>query len=305
MTVWRYRFAGLLFESALHLPEWAAFGSGEAAMDPDVVIALDNAPRVPGTDEPPVVRPDEYSFFMRDAGRYRVLDGRRIVVTPVMGAGGRELRLFLLGSALGALCYQRGLLLLHASVVRLGARAIALCGSAGSGKSSLAAALIERGAAFVCDDLGRFDTASGRAIVYPSTPRLKLWREALDALPRRHDALERDHFRAEKFHLPQTLRNPWSPVPLDAIYLLEWNDGSANATVLSGVPALRSLVTSATYRPDLLEAMGQIATHWQRCAAIAAGTSVYRLARPRAWHAMGAAIDAIEADHLDGRSAIA
>lgn len=163
---WRYRFAGLLFESALRLPEWAAFDAGDGGADPDVVIALDgDAAAVPGADERPVVRPDEYRFFVRDAGRYRVLDSRRVVVTPVPDAGDREIRLFLMGSALAALCYQRGLLLLHASVVRVGARTIALCGPAGSGKSSLAAALIDRGAAFVCDDLGPFDGAGGAATV--------------------------------------------------------------------------------------------------------------------------------------------
>jgi len=67
-------------------------------------------------------------------------------------------RLYLLGSAWGALCYQRDLLVLHASAVRVDGRAVAFCGRPGMGKSTLAAWLAESGHALVSDDLARFET---------------------------------------------------------------------------------------------------------------------------------------------------
>lgn len=294
MTTWRYRFAGLLFESALHLPEWDAFSSSEVDQDPDVRIILDGEAQAgPAADDGRLVRPDEYAFFVRNVGRYQVLDGRRIVVAREPDARSGELRLFLLGSALAAVCCQRGLLLLHASVVRLAARTVALCGPVGSGKSALAAALIGYGASFVCDDLGRFDASDGSATVYPSTPRIKLRPETLASLAWPSDGLERVHARATKFYVPQVHCDPWSPIPLHAIFVLEWSDGPVRATALTGVSALRALVAAATYRPGFLEPMGQLAAHWQRCAALAAGAKVYRLTRPRVWSAMGEAVEII------------
>jgi hypothetical protein len=295
VTRWRYWFAGLLFESAVQIPEWDAFDTREADRDPDVRIVLDEETAADAAgDDAPVVTPDEYRFVVRGVARFQILGGRRISVAPAAGADVREVRLFLLGSALAALCMQREVLLLHASVVRLGSRTIALCGPAGSGKSTTAAALIERGGAFVCDDLGRFDAVDGRAVVFPSTPRLKLHPEALAALPWPSGGFERVHSRATKFHVSQVHGDPRSPVPLDAIYLLEWADGAVGVTTLTGVSSLRAVVASGTYRPDLLGPMGQLTGHWQRCAALAACLSVHRLARPRQWTALDAAVTALE-----------
>ena len=159
MSTWCYWFAGLLFESAVPVPEWDAFATGDAGREPDVRILLDHeaAGAADVDDAKPFVSPGEYRFSVPGVGRFRILDGSRILVAPATGADDREVRLFLLGSALAALGIQRDVLLLHASVVRLADRTIALCGPTGSGKSTIAAALIARGAAFVCDDLGRFD----------------------------------------------------------------------------------------------------------------------------------------------------
>lgn len=291
--MWRYRFGGLTFASAIHLPEWTAFAGQADGLEPDVTIALDSEPALlPDPLPPPAIRSRECTFWVRRGGRYRVVDGRRIEVTPAPDMEAPVLRLMLLGSALAALCYQRGILLLHASAVRAGGRTIAFCGPAGSGKSTLAAAFVRLGAEFVCDDLGRF--VGPPPAIYPSTPRLKLWRESLESLPWSSDALERDHARRDKFHVPQSHADPWSPVPLDAIYLLDWHEGPAAATPLSGVRALRALVGAATYRPDLFDPVGGIAAHWQRCGALAGGAAIYRLARPRDWRAVDAVVAVVE-----------
>lgn len=294
MSTWRYWFGGLLFESALHVPEWDAFASDEAGREPDVRILLDDDAAADADDAPPVASPDEYRFSVRGVGRFRIVSGARIIVAPAEGADEREVRLFLLGSALAALGIQRDVLLLHASVVRLADRTIALCGPTGSGKSTIAAALIDRGAAFVCDDLGRFDVIDGRAVVFPSTPRLKLHPESLDALPWSAQDFDRVHARARKFHVPQVHGDSRSPVPLDAIYLLAWADGAVGVTTLTGIASLRALVDAATYRSALLDPMGKVGAHWERCAAVAARTSIHRLARPRQWSALPAVVAALE-----------
>lgn len=281
--------------SELPLPEWAVFKEPRPFDDPDVVISVGRGDEhLRPVEKLQVVGPDEYHFFVPDAGEYWVRHGREIVVVPAPGAGEREVRLFLLGSALGALCYQRGLLFLHASVVRTSEGAVAICGRAGAGKSTLAAWLVERGYHFVCDDLCRFEiTAGGHARVYPSAPRLKLRRDALETLRWNEAGLERDHFRADKFHLAVNHNLARGPVPLRAIYLLDW--GEVGVTRLTGLAALRGLVTSATYRADLLEPMNQIAAHWRRCAELAQRVPICRFTRPRDWKALAGAGDVLRA----------
>jgi hypothetical protein len=58
-------------------------------------------------------------------GRYLVRDGREIIVDPAPDAPDRDVRLFLLGSTLGILCHQRGLLPIHANAIVVGGGAVA------------------------------------------------------------------------------------------------------------------------------------------------------------------------------------
>lgn len=299
-----YTYAGLNIISELPLPEWAVFEQPAPPNDADIVIALNNAP--PASLPPffqasaPLITANEYRFHIPQTGDYWVRHGREIIVAPAPGAGSREVRLFLLGSAWGALCYQRGLLALHASVVRVGECALAFCGATGSGKSSAAAWLAARGHSLVSDDLCHFDIIEDKACVYPSAPRLKLWRDALQALGRSDADLERDHFRMDKFHVADLAGAGLQALPLRAICLLEW--GPSGMARLSGMNALRCLVAAATYRGELLEPMGQVAAHWQRCAELAKRAPVWAFSRPRDWPAMDAAIDQLSKFDISGRS---
>jgi hypothetical protein len=209
-------------------------------------------------------------------------------------------RLFLLGSALGALFYQRGLLCLHASVVRNDDWAVALCGPGGAGKSTFAAWLCRHGYRFVGDDLCRFEcAAASRALVHPSTPRLKLWRDALATMGCGLEALVRDHRRAEKFHLVVQHDDPRRPVPLKAIYLLDW--GGTSITRLRGLAALRQLVHGGSYRPDLIDRMGQTAAHWQRCRELAACVKIYRFRRRRDFAELAETVQLFQSHAETGR----
>lgn len=284
MERWHYTYAGLRVVSDLPIPEWAGFEQPPSSGNADVCIALDGASeQEPGMT--PFITADEYCFYAPEAGSYRVREGREIVVTPAPGAGWREVRLFLLGAAWGALCHQRGVLVLHASAVRVENAAVAFCAHAGMGKSTLAAWLTVHSYALVSDDLCRVDIpAQGQPTMYLSAPRLKLWRDALGALGWSSEPLDRDHFRFDKFHLPWTEDRAAQPLPLRAIYVLAWDEWSISR--LTGQTALRRFVAAATYRGVLLEPMGQLSAHWGRCLELVRRVPVWELQRPRDLSAM-------------------
>lgn len=149
------------------------------------------------------------------------------------------------------------------------------------------------------DDLCRFEVPpDGAPLVHPSSPRLKLWRDALNELGRGEAGLERDHFREDKFHLPLPEDQAHRCLPLTAIYLLGW--GEPSLTRLTGLTALRRCVESATYRGDLLEPMGQVAAHWERCAEFVKRVPVWELTRPRDLSMLNRTTELLKANWRDG-----
>lgn len=291
---WIYRFAGCLVSSALELPEWAPFECGESEFE-GAAVRFELHPPAPLPDVSNFeVEGVACRFAVPDIAFYEVCEGQTVSITPAPGAGEREIRLFLLGSAWGILCYQRGAFALHAGVVRDAAQGegcIAFCGASGAGKSSSVAWLVERGFELWSDDLSTCNLKGSTPRVWPSTRRLKLWNESLRALNKENAGLERDHFRQDKFHL--SLPTPHSlaraePLPLRAIYVLEW--GETQCMRLRGLQALDAFVEAATYRGSVVEEMGRAALYWEQCAHIARHVPVFRLRRPRDWEALPAAL---------------
>ncbi len=277
----RYLFWGLRVDSEFELPEWEPYLVPKAEGGVDVRFVRGEPPGCARDPEAVTFecRDDEALLGFPAAGWFRVTPSR-IEVSPAPDAGARELRLFLLGSAWGALCYRRRLVPLHASAVVAGQRAIAFAGPSGSGKSTLAWSLSLHGHRVLTDDLCRVEVdPGGRPVVWPGAPWVKLWKEALDALGVSHDGLERDHFRMEKFHLSTESPPGPDPVPLHAIYLLEW--GEELLERLDGREALRQLVAGATYRPELLGNEALMGGHWSRCLDLVRRVPIFRLRRPR------------------------
>lgn len=93
-----------------------------------------------------------------------------------------EFRLYLHGTAYGAVAWLNDLLPLHASAVETGGRAIAFTGPSGSGKSTLAAALCRRGFRLFSDDTLVLVPTEAGPIALPDGKPLKLWEDALGIL---------------------------------------------------------------------------------------------------------------------------
>ncbi len=291
MEHWFYTYAGLRVSSELPILEWAVFEEEESDIfpDPDIMVTLISG-MAPPACALPFITADEYHFHVPETGYYCVRKGREILIAPDPNAGHRELRLFLLGSAWGALAYQRGILALHVSAVELPNGVVVFCGPSGSGKSTAAAWLIDRGFRFAGDDLCCFGKSTGcHPIIYPTAPRLKLWREAINRLGKSEKGLELDHFRQEKYHLALPSEKRKQPLPLIGIYILDW--GENRLTRWTGLAALNRFVTAATYRGDLVDPAGQAATHWERCANLIKRVPVWEFRRPKDWAAMDGAMN--------------
>ena len=214
-------------------------------------------------------------------GRFLIRDGCEILVEPAADSSERNVRLFLLGSALGALLHQRGLLPLHANAIEMDGKAVAFSGHSGAGKSTIAAWFHDRGHRILTDDVCviGFDE-SGHAIAYPGIPRLRLWREALEASGRDADGYDRSFDAMDKYDVPSE-RRTLEPLPLAAIYLLRQageENGGPSIERLQGVDAVETIVAN-TYRGAYLKTIGRTAEHLAASLGIARKVPVFRAAR--------------------------
>jgi len=274
----RHRVFGLTVDSELRLPELSGGGGGEGSADVRIVRGAIDLPE----GEPGYSQVDGDTLLtIPDVGRFLVRGGREVIVDPAPGAIERKVRLFLLGSALGALLHQRGLLPLHANAIDLGGRAVAFSGHSGAGKSTMAAWFHDRGHPILADDVCviGFDETAG-ALAYPGIPRLRLWREALEASGRDAEGYDRSFDARDKYDVPTPPAAPLEPLPLQAVYLLRKAEAGEGPRVerLKGIDAVEMLVAN-TYRGAYLETIGRTGEHLAACVRIARTVPVFSASR--------------------------
>lgn len=152
---------------------------------------------------------------------------------------------FLLEPVLAFLLRQRGVLVLHASAVDVGGRGVVVCGPAGAGKSSVAAALVAGGAALLSDDVVGLTLTGEQWWAQRGTPSLRLWDDGaavfaadVDAVPRFSETWSKRVLSAARLGG----RNAAGPAPVALVCVLGERVGSAD------VPSLESLRGHAAFR---------------------------------------------------------
>ena len=290
MSLALHSLFGLAIRSELALGDMPRAAADAA---PDVSIRLG---RIALGEHPGgyAVTADGTLLTVPKVGRYLIRHGDEILVEAAPGASERNLRLFLLGSAFGALLHQRGLLPLHANAIEVDGCAIAFSGHSGAGKSTLAAWFHDRGHRILADDvcvIGFGD--GGTPLAFPGIPRLRLWREALEASGRATAQYDRSFDDTDKYDVPtggassgvgssdrdSSGEEAAVPLKLSAIYLLRQAEGeSAAITRLEGVDRVETLVSN-TYRGGYLKAISRTGEHLAACLKVARAVPVFRAGR--------------------------
>jgi len=145
----------------------------------------------------------EPSFVLTELGhgqgfQLSYSDGARFVTnsegTRVWGAyrppmAPEEFAVYFLGPVMGFLLRRRHITCLHSSAVEIQGHAICLCGEAGFGKSTTAAALALRGLPVVAEDIVPLCESQHEFLSVPGYPRVCLWPESVQMLLGSEDAL--------------------------------------------------------------------------------------------------------------------
>ncbi len=289
-----YSVAGLTVASEFELPGFSAACDGRPA---DVAVRLGPVPF--DLDAPdasgPTWRLAGDLFLLRIPGiaRFLLRGGREVMCEPEAAGRVGDLAPFFEGTAFGLLLHQRGEIILHASAVEVGGKAVLFCGRSGAGKSTLAAALVRRGHALVSDDLCAIRLAEAPK-VQPDGGRLRLWAQAIQRLGlegRRGGPLREG---LEKFHVEPDGRVR-KELPLGAVYELResrppHDPGIARPNVVDAV----LMVQRNAYRSGIVARMGQKDAYFLAATSMAAHAGVFHLTRPLDFDAMPEVISWLE-----------
>ncbi|MGB1249578.1 MAG: hypothetical protein ACPG8W_03030 [Candidatus Promineifilaceae bacterium] len=300
-----YSVHRLQIASELHLPELYPLVAEELqSVSFETVDATIRFGDVPTKLEEPhsegafhQAKPNQFLLPVDGIASYWVEAGKRITIQPEPQATEDEIRLFLLGSVLGALLHQRGQLILHGSAVQTPKGAVIFCGASGAGKSTLAAALQKRGYPVLADDVCAIKLdENGQPHVVPGVNRIKLWADATKKLNQPVEGLKRVRPQVEKYSVPLSCNCPPDAAPLMMIY--ELNKGSTDEILCETVTRQQkfSLLGRHTYRQEYMRGLGVQATHFQQVMRVGSRVAVQSITRPQTPYRLDELVEMLERD---------
>ena len=211
-----YKAFGLTIQSEFQIPEFLT-SKGTA----DIEIVLEKVPeslkKITKQGVKYQASKNEFLLTVDNIAKYYVSNGNKITIELLKEEADQEVRLFLLGSAFGALFVQRGLLPVHGSSINFGNKATIFTGLSGVWKSSIAAHFVNKGVQALADDIS---VINDELQVVPGFPSLKIWNDVLVSLRVKKESLNQIRPNMSKFQLPISDNYCEQALPLQNIVLL-------------------------------------------------------------------------------------
>ena len=283
-----YKAFGLTIESSIELPEMLPLAYGI----PDVTVKFDTVDTTglaPDDSGPPDTRwwqitvSDMRTLFGCRAGVYEITDGSCVTIDPEPDTPMEILRMFLLGSALGAIQIQRGRVPLHGGAIVSNGHAIIITGSQGAGKSTLTSALVHNGFKYLTDDVSSVELNTKVPIVHSAYPQRKLVRDACIQMGFNPETLPLVDSTRDKFAIRD--RNMWQEeaVPLGKLVdLVPIPEGNPLTSERIYGHTQFKLVMQSLYRIWMHTRGGDIPpAEFKKILSIAAALETYRVYVPR------------------------
>ena len=235
---------------------------------------------------------DRDAFYVRITGFVDVkITATHIHVAANPNARDSTIRHLLLDQVLPMALAAEGRLVLHASAVqRAGSGVVALAGSAGAGKSTLAAAFLRAGWNVLSDDGVMVEPCERGATAVPAYSGLRLWPDAVDATGLTESAVSEVAEYSAKVRV--TPGHVGSPAPLAGVYVIETGN-DCRVELLGRRDAAMALIGHAyCAEPDDAAAL---TAQLDACADLAAKVPVSRAIVPRDLAQLSRAVDVLSA----------
>lgn len=212
---------------------------------------------------------------------YMIENGNKIYYSPMENVDEDQLRLYLLGTCMGALLLQRRILPLHGSAIEINGKAYAIVGDSGAGKSTLASCLLSLGYHLISDDVIPVTISEqGIPLVTPAYPQQKLWLESLNQFGMKSDSYSPLFNRETKFAIP--VSDQFATKQLQLVGVIELSKNENDNIILTQVTSLQKLHTlyNHTYRNLFIAPLGLIDWHFNISTKICEKINMFQLRRP-------------------------
>jgi hypothetical protein len=219
----------------------------------------------------------EFTLNNPNAFSIKILNGNKIIYDRAPHIDDDSLRLYLLGSAMGALLQQRQYIVLHGNAISFDSKTCTIfVGHSGAGKSTTAAWCYQQGAMILADDVCAitFDQG-GTPCVIPSYPQLKLWQETANLLGISTEHLRRVRPNEQKYQLPISKQFLSNPLPIKKI--IELSD--ENREISSAHEKLKLLKTHS-YRYEFMTELRIAFPYMNQLLRLASHTTIAKNTRP-------------------------
>ncbi len=290
-----YTAYGLAISSDVCLPELAKHPYPETALEKIKITRSDrtNWPKLKISEHSTAIvqmSDDDWRLELEGIGWFRVSEGQYIEWERWDDSvSDRDLRIFLVSSALGALMIQRGSLVLHATSVVKDGKAIVLLGEPASGKSTLAFCLQANGWKLLSSEISYIDSDG---MVWPGVQQIKLWLNATMELELNKDNLPAVRKGLKRYSImPTNLAVVNRHFPLKTIYDLvrsrrnmkaekEKSDPKIVAWRISNLQRVLLQLRNKAYQPRFYRGMQKEQQLFMHAASLAKNVELHRLLVP-------------------------
>ncbi|WP_430509955.1 HPr kinase/phosphorylase [Gottfriedia solisilvae] len=278
-----YKAFGLTIVSTIPIPELPKLDVSNE--DFDIVIKKMDLTKIWLENAEPnrnfLVKESYCLFQIPNTAIYLVEDGKKVFYSPIEGSSDDQIRLFLLGTCMGAILMQRKILPLHGSAVAIDGKCYAIVGDSGAGKSTLATALLSKGYQLLSDDLIPITLSEENIpIVTPAYPQQKLWLESLDQFGMVSEQYRPIFDRETKFAVPVPSQFAGESLPLAGVFeLIKSDSETIEVRPIQKLERFHTLYKH-TYRNFFINKFGLIDWHFSTCAKMVNKIELFQLNRP-------------------------
>ncbi|MCU4767762.1 aldolase [Bacillus toyonensis] len=278
-----YKVFGLRVLSEIQFPELPKINEQEETIDVIIRTAdlFQKWSEFTNTEQNFVVDEKVVMICIPNTAIFSIQEGKQIIVSPMENTCEDKIRLYILGTCMGALLMQRGILPLHGSAINIDGKVYAIVGDSGAGKSTLAAAFLSRGYTLLSDDVIAVTVSPGKnPIVIPSYPQQKLWVESLNAFGMGTASYNPLFERETKYAVPVQSHFFSEPLPLAGIIeLTKTEDENVELIRIEGLERLRTLFFH-TFRKFLITQLELTEWHFITSTSVINKVDMFHLKRP-------------------------
>lgn len=225
---------------------------------------------------------NEITFHVDRIAKYYISEGKKIIIEPDKDASLDDIKIYLLGSAFGALLIQRDSIAIHGGALVVGDRAVVFTGDMGAGKSTITSAFRLKGYSFLADDVSVITPVKGELPkVNPGYPQQKLCMDAMVRFGYNPERFKKVDIDRNKFAIPVYNDFVKEPVSIRSIIELKVDDvDGVRIDEIKGSEKFK-IIYKNIYRVGFINDIGLKPSYYMNFINIIKDIELYRVTRPR------------------------